>query len=214
MRLLLLSLMVLYAGMAPAADGLVVNDTTFDARVAEAVAKRNVMHTHEDTVRYVSTIKSLYAENPADQRPFLLIAEYCYKRNDISMTREMVEWMLNSQPDDQRAWLLLAETEMTKNNFMEAAAAYRMALQKEGNEAEIKYNLALCLLNKAALVNESDGGDKSLKTRCLDEAQEMLEAVRLCDPKRMRLDWVAPLYTVYQMKGDRDKAEELKPFVH
>ncbi|HCY72711.1 MAG TPA: hypothetical protein DHU75_00795 [Rikenellaceae bacterium] len=47
----------------------------------------------------------------------------------------------------------------------------------------------------------------------LQEAQRDFEQVRLYDPLLKEVDWATPLYLVYKLLGENDKAEKIAPEV-
>ena len=120
-------------------------------------------------------------------------------------------------PTSKQAWALLGETKMRKQNWQEALEAFRNAIRLDTTFVEAIYNKGICISAQAqqALQNietKPQTLPDSIKA-LLQEARKNFEQVARLNPHVEEMDWATPLYLVYNLLGEDEKAKAIKPKV-
>ena len=110
---------------------------------------------------------------------------------------------------------------MRAERWEEAIDAYRQADEIDPSNIPVAYNIGVCLnslgmvLRDSVLAKRKQGENVSDNEfmKVFAEARTYLERVRAKDPRRNKVEWVAPLYLTYTILNDKIKAEELEPLV-
>lgn len=165
-----------------------------------AMAQRN-LKTHEDSVKYVNTIKDLYQREPDNEMAF---GTLCNMYNELSMNAELkalIDDKLAKDPNNHTAWALKGQSLMNQNttadnpNWDECIEAFKKAIEIDGTNPVILTYLGYSINSKAAQVN----GDRAAQKALYKEAMGYLERAKEIDPNRERANWAYPLYQCYYL---------------
>ena len=165
-----------------------------------AMAQRN-LKTHEDSVKYVNTIKELYQREPDNEMAF---GTLCNMYNELNMNAELkalIDAKLAKDPNNHTAWALKGQSLMNQNttadnpNWDECIEAFKKAIEIDGTNPVILTYLGYSINSKAAQVN----GDRAAQKALYKEAMGYLERAKEIDPNRERANWAYPLYQCYYL---------------
>lgn len=165
-----------------------------------AMAQRN-LKTHEDSVKYVNTIKELYQREPDNEMAF---GTLCNMYNELNMNAELkalIDDKLAKDPNNHTAWALKGQSLMNQNttadnpNWDECIEAFKKAIEIDGTNPVILTYLGYSINSKAAQVN----GDRTAQKALYKEAMGYLERAKEIDPNRERANWAYPLYQCYYL---------------
>lgn len=165
-----------------------------------AMAQRN-LKTHEDSVKYVNTIKELYQREPDNEMAF---GTLCNMYNELNMNAELkvlIDDKLAKDPNNHTAWALKGQSLMNQNttadnpNWDECIEAFKKAIEIDGTNPVILTYLGYSINSKAAQVNGNRAAQKAL----YKEAMGYLERAKEIDPNRERANWAYPLYQCYYL---------------
>lgn len=165
-----------------------------------AMAQRN-LKTHEDSVKYVNTIKELYQREPDNEMAF---GTLCNMYNELSMNAELkalIDDKLAKDPNNHTAWALKGQSLMNQNttadnpNWDECIEAFKKAIEIDGTNPVLLTYLGYSINSKAAQVN----GDRAAQKALYKEAMGYLERAKEIDPNRERANWAYPLYQCYYL---------------
>ena len=165
-----------------------------------AMAQRN-LKTHEDSVKYVNTIKELYQREPDNEMAF---GTLCNMYNELNMNAELkalIDDNLAKDPNNHTAWALKGQSQMNQNttadnpNWDECIEAFKKAIEIDGTNPVILTYLGYSINSKAAQVN----GDRAAQKALYKEAMGYLERAKEIDPNRERANWAYPLYQCYYL---------------
>ena len=192
---------------------------------ASAEIKAQCMHDQmlnaEDSLRYLSVIQRLYRSDPTNETYFSWIMKFYQNPTPRFNLEDFVDDCLENNTNSIVPWILKGEIAMRAERWEEAIDAYRQADEIDPSNIPVAYNIGVCLnslgmiLRDSVLVKRKKGenvSDNEFMT-VFAEARTYLERVRAKDPRRNKVDWVAPLYLTYTILNDKIKAEELEPLV-
>lgn len=203
-----------YADLALADD-----DIAQYAAEIKAQCMNGQMKNHEDSLKYLTVLYELYNSEPSSKKYFAWIMQFYGKENRSFNLEDFIDRQLQDHPNSPVPWILKGEAAMHAQRWDEAADAYSHADELDSKRIPVVYNIGVCLMNKAIELGESNPGkekddnDKAAINSLYAQARNYLERVKAMDPKRKAVDWVTPLYQVYEFLGDKIKADELKPLV-
>ena len=192
---------------------------------ASAEIKAQCMHDQmvnaEDSLRYLSVIQRLYRSDPTNETYFSWIMKFYQNPTPRFNLEDFVDDCLENNTNSIVPWILKGEIAMRAERWEEAIDAYRQADEIDPSNIPVAYNIGVCLnslgmvLRDSVLAKRKKGenvSDNEFMT-VFAEARTYLERVRAKDPRRNKVDWVAPLYLTYTILNDKIKAEELEPLV-
>ncbi|WP_036894618.1 tetratricopeptide repeat protein [Prevotella sp. oral taxon 306] len=192
---------------------------------ASAEIKAQCMHDQmvnaEDSLRYLSVIQRLYRSDPTNETYFSWIMKFYQNPTPRFNLEDFVDDCLENNTNSIVPWILKGEIAMRAERWEEAIDAYRQADEIDPSNIPVAYNIGVCLnslgmvLRDSVLAKRKKGdnvSDNEFMT-VFAQARTYLERVRAKDPRRNKVDWVAPLYLTYTILNDKIKAEELEPLV-
>ena len=192
---------------------------------ASAEIKAQCMHDQmvnaEDSLRYLSVIQRLYRSDPTNETYFSWIMKFYQNPTPRFNLEDFVDDCLENNTNSIVPWILKGEIAMRAERWEEAIDAYRQADEIDPSNIPVAYNIGVCLnslgmvLRDSVLAKRKKGdnvSDNEFMT-VFAQARTYLERVRTKDPRRNKVDWVAPLYLTYTILNDKIKAEELEPLV-
>ena len=185
-----------YADIAMKDEAMREKAQTFKYAMAQGNLK-----THEDSVKYVNTIKELYQREPDNEMAF---GTLCNMYNELNMNAELkalIDDKLAKDPNNHTAWALKGQSLMNQNttadnpNWDECIEAFKKAIEIDGTNPVILTYLGYSINSKAAQVN----GDRAAQKALYKEAMGYLERAKEIDPNRERANWAYPLYQCYYL---------------
>ena len=192
---------------------------------ASAEIKAQCMHDQMvnagDSLRYLSVIQRLYRSDPTNETYFSWIMKFYQNPTPRFNLEDFVDDCLENNTNSIVPWILKGEIAMRAERWEEAIDAYRQADEIDPSNIPVAYNIGVCLnslgmvLRDSVLAKRKKGenvSDNEFMT-VFAQARTYLERVRAKDPRRNKVDWVAPLYLTYTILNDKIKAEELEPLV-
>lgn len=194
------------------------DDIAQDAAEIKARCMHEQMVNHEDSVKYLSVLAALYRSDPSNTTYFTWLMQFYGKENKNFNLENFIDDQLQRFPDSPIPWILKGETAMHAKRWEEAADAYSHADELDPKQVPVIYNIGVSLMNWAGEIRsnstkETEKEDYKRIDELLVKAISNFERVRILDPHRDKVDWVTPLYRVYMMTGNKEKAEELKDLV-
>lgn len=187
----------------------------------KARCMRAGMVTALDSARYLAVISRLYEAEPTNETYFSWLMRFYGDPAQRHRLEDFVDRKLESDPDNAIPWILKGEIAMHAQRWEEAADAYKHADEIEPGSVPIMYNIGVCLNNMAMEIGEGlkkrqeklTSDNETVIKDIFAESMVYLERVKEKDPQRDKVDWVRPLYIVYSVLEENDKAEGLKPLV-
>lgn len=202
-----------YADIAMSDD-----DIAQDAVEIKAQCMHDQMVNHEDSTKYLAVLAELYKTEPSNPTYFAWLMQFYSHRNPNFSIENFIDQQLQKDATSCIPWILKGEVAMHAKRWEEALDAYMHADELDHKRIPVVYNIGICSMNFAMESERQQGGNSSdnIKEKAKNlyvQARTYLERVKTMDPRRDKVDWVTPLYEVYQILGDKIKAEELMPLV-
>lgn len=193
------------------ADTAVANDA-LDIMVLSMKAQ---LKTKEDSLKYLGEIKRLYDKNKSNERFFSLLTEYYSSVGDKDAKNSLIASQVAANPDSKMAWALKGESDMGDSNWDGAIEAYKKSLEIDPTFIQVRFNLALCLNNKAITLKEANNGNLNDEAKALlQESIKNLNDVKKADPNREMVNWAYTLYQAYYLIGDEANAKEVEALLN
>lgn len=217
-------LSLLYYGVKnyPEADhyaDLALRDAEYAKEAAEVKVScmKELRVTPNDSTRYVMALLELHDKAPGNATYMRLLLEQFSLPGHEREMEQFANDETRKYPQSKQAWALLGETKMRNKNWSEAEKAYSQAIRLDTTFVEAIYNTGICLSAQAQQALQVPGAKAealpdSIK-RMLQDAQKNFELARRYDPQLKEVDWATPLYLVYKLLGEKNKAEEIAPQV-
>lgn len=189
------------------------DETAQQAAEVKAQCMAAQMTSDEDSVRYLAVLTQLYKTDPTNQEYFSWIMQFYSHPSKKHNLANFVDQQLEENPNSYVPWVLKGEIAMNAKRWEEAIDAYQQADQLQPDLLPIIYNIGVSMNNRVVEMQQTRTGSKAEADKLLAQSRNYLEQVRVKDPKQNKVQWVAPLYMVYTLLGDRIHAEELEPIV-
>lgn len=217
-------LSLLYYGSKKYADSdhyadMALHDAEYakDAAEVKVSCMKELMATPNDSARYVLALLELHDKAPGNPTYMRLLLEHFSLPGHEREMEQFATDETRKNPQSKQAWALLGETKMRGNDWRGAEKAYGNAIKIDPTFVEAIYNKGICLSAQA----QQDLQDIKDKTNVLPDsitlllrdAQKSFERVQQYDPQLKEVDWATPLYLVYKLLGDDDKAKAIAPKV-
>lgn len=192
---------------------IALNENTYAPMAAEVkiCCMRETMREPVDSARYLIALLELHDNAPDNKVYFKMLIDY-FMINDHE--QEMESFAIDETNKDSTnimAWAFLGEIKMKKKDWQPAIEAFRKATSLDPDFVEALYNLGICYSAKAQSFIEAERKVLPDNSRLLLlGAKKCFESVRQ-HHDNSQLDWIKPLYQVYLMLGEYEKAGELKP---
>lgn len=151
------------------------------------------LKTKEDSVKYVNTLRDLYAKDANNEQIFSNLVTLCGSLKMTSEQDKLLNDKLAADPTNALAWALKGQIEMNANKPAEAVECYKKSIAKDGKNVIVLTYLGFCLNAQAA----KDGVSKAEQQKLYKESEGYLEQARSLDPNREKANWSYPLYAVY-----------------
>ncbi|NPD92221.1 hypothetical protein [Xylanibacter muris] len=192
-----------------------------DANEIILFAKKDNCKSAADSAAFMNDLKVLHKENPADERYFNMLLAYY---NDHPA--EKMAWITEetqANPSNKMAWAIKGETEMKNEQWDDAVASYRKAVEIDPNFVAVIFNIGTSLNSKAIalkdkLADKNTGGltkaNADKVKAVLAEAKEALLKAKELDPSREKVNWAYALYQVYYSLGDKANSDEMEKLLN
>jgi len=186
-----------------------------DAIDLQIYSAQHQAKTHEDSVKVMNQLETLYAENPDNDRIFGTLCSMYSNLGQAEKSKELITKALANNPGNAMALELRGQTYMNDKKYDEAIADFKKALETDGENSLILVYLGFCQNNKAAQLSDQLADKNGMITKenaekikaAYAESIPYLEKARQVDPDRQRANWVYPLYSAYYaVKGAEDPA--------
>ena len=151
------------------------------------------LKTKEDSVKYVNTLRDLYAKDANNEQIFSNLVTLCGSLKMINEQDKLLNDKLAVDPTNALAWALKGQIKMNANKPAEAVECYKKSIAKDGKNVIVLTYLGFCLNAQAA----KDGVSKAEQQKLYKESEGYLEQARSLDPNREKANWSYPLYAVY-----------------
>lgn len=189
------------------------NDVALPAAEMKVRCMRERMTSSEDSLHYAVALKELYSTNPTNETYFSWMMQFYARPTVAHNIDHFIDEQLEKNPHSPVPWILKGELAMHNRHWPEAIEAYKQADAIDATSVPVIYNIGLCLIYEAYSAEAAEGDGMTVNDSTWYEAAKYLERVRAMDPRRNKVDWVTPLYTVYDKVGLKGKADELKPLI-
>lgn len=188
-----------------------------DAAEIKVSCMKETMVTTHDSTRYLLALLELHDKAPHNMTYFRQLLEYFSLPGH---EREMEQFAMDEtrkNPTSKHAWALLGETKMSQKDWSGAEEAYQIAISLDSIFIEAIYNKGICesAQAKRMVLNEDSANiclSDSAKKMFLKAVEDFEKAKRL-DPQRKEVDWCMPLFFVYNILGDKEKAKAISPLI-
>lgn len=190
-----------------------LNDKVYAPLAAEVKIRcmRETMREPVDSARYLIALLELHDKAPENQGYFKMLMDYFMIHGHEQEMESFAIDEANKDSTNKLAWAFLGEIKMKRKDWQSAIDAFGRATALDPDFVEALYNLGICFSAKAqSFVVVPTAILPDTCRLLLLEAQHCFERVRQ-HPDNTSLDWVKPLYQVYLMLGENEKADELKP---
>ncbi len=186
-------------------------DYARDAAEIKINCMKETRETSVDSARYVVALLELHEYDPHNQSYFkMLLGEFTEGGREDELARLVADEVIKD-PENQIAWAILGDLKMKKEDWNGAITAYRNAMALDDVPVEIRHNLGVCYSAQAQTKAKDKDITLDAETKgLLEEAARQFEMVRQEDPECKRADWVKPLYQVYLILGEKEKAKALE----
>ncbi|MGI6222832.1 MAG: tetratricopeptide repeat protein [Prevotella sp.] len=150
------------------------------------------LKTHEDSVKFVSNMETLYQQHPESDMIFEQLANLYRGLNMNSKVDELLNDKFSKDPNNLSAWFLKGRLEEDKKEYDKAIESFKKCISINDQLVIIHGSLASAIINKAALV-DNDAQRKAL----YKDAITYLEKARQMDPNQEQISWAYVLYQCY-----------------
>lgn len=194
-----------------------------DAQEILIFSQKDNCKTAADSVAYLKTIKDLHAKDPKNERFFSLLIDYYGKPYMAAEKKVWLDEEIAVDPQNKMAWALKGEMQMNDEQWDDAVASYKKAVELDPNFVQVIFNIGICLNSKAIalkdqLANKSTGrlsaADNEKVVNVLNESKGYMEKLREMDPNQEKTNWAYPLYSIYYSLGDEAKANEIQQILN
>jgi tetratricopeptide (TPR) repeat protein len=188
-----------------------LQDSLYASQAAEVKIRcmREMMETPLDSARYVIALLELHDKAPENEGYFRMLTDYFTRQGYQQMESFAID-ETTKDSTNKLAWAYLGEVKMKAHQWQAAIDAFQRAFVLDSTFVEAAYNLGVCYSAQAQTLQA--GAERPLSDSCmnmLSQAKQYLEMVRRHED-RISIDWVKPLYQVYLMLGEKDKAQLLE----
>lgn len=156
------------------------------------------LKTREDSVKCVSTLEELYA-NDQSEDIFSNLATFYGTLGMKDKQLSLINKRLATNPNDFMALAVKGQAEMNESKWDDAIADFKKAAAVKDDALVLTW-LGFCINNKAA-----GFATPAQQKPLLEETQKYLEKARQLDPNQERANWRYLLYsTYYNLYGEND----------
>ena len=149
-----------------------------------------------------------------------MLMEYYTSPGQEQELGQFVNNELKKDSTNKQLWVLKGETEMKTRMWDDAISSYGKAVAIDSVYIPAIYNIGICYLSKALGMKgdlDSSGEKGNLRKAArmkvrevFFQAQPYLEKAKELDPDMKIVSWAAPLYQVYFVLGEKEKANGVK----
>lgn len=188
-----------------------------DAAEVKVSCMKEMMVTPNDSARYLYTLLGLHDRAPNNPTYMRLLMEYYSSEGHEQELEQFALDETRKAPTNKQAWALLGETKMRKQDWQTALEAFRYAIRLDTAFVEAIYNKGICISAQAQqMLQNVEEKPQTLPDSIevlLQEARKDFEHVARLNSHVEEMDWATPLYLVYNLLGEDEKAKAIKPKV-
>lgn len=191
-----------------------LNDSTFGAPSMNIMlqAMKKEVKTQADSTEFINIVKSLYGKYPAGAANDVVLQEIVnfYSAPEYKAELNKVFDQVKAQdPNNKMLYALVGQTAMNDRDYNVAIENFGKALELDPAFTPVRYNLSLCLNQKAMeLIQATPNGKPTDEAKAmLNQSVEHALKVKAEDPDRQVANWAYTLYQAYYMLGDEANAK-------
>lgn len=194
-------------------------DKATDAGEIILFSQKETCKTKEDSLKYLSTLKTLHKNNPTTEKYFNLLMNYYQTSGDQEAMNAWVNEEVTVDPTNKMVWALKGEAEMNTSKWDDAIESYKKAAEIDPEFVQVVFNIGACYNSKAIelkeqLADKKTGGlttENADKVKSvLTDAKTYMERSKELDPNREKVNWAYPLYQIYYNLGEKEKSAEME----
>lgn len=156
------------------------------------IAQRN-LKTHEDSVKYVTSLSELYKKDPKNDKIFGTLSNMYSLLNMKAELNNLISDKIKNDPNDATAWALKGQTEMNNQKWDDAIESFKKSVAIKDDNPLILTYLGFCMNSKAGTIEGNIPQQKAL----YKESMGYLEKAKQLDPNKEKANWTYPLYQCY-----------------
>lgn len=189
-----------------------------DAAEIKINCMKNLMVTKNDSDKYVIALLELHDKAPENKGYFLMLMDYFTSPGHEKEVEQFANDEIRKDSTNSLAWILKGETEMKARHWDNAINFYKKSVAQDSSLVQAIYNIGICYSSKAIAMKDSLGGNRGRLNKVdmqnvkavFAHSMMYLEKAKDMDTDMKRVDWATPLYQVYFVLGEKEKAEEMK----
>ena len=197
------------------------NNYAKDAAEIKVNCMKEHLKTREDSTKYVVVLQELHERAPENHDYFTMLMDYFLSPGHEQELEQFAKDEIRKDTTNVMAWKLKGESEMKKHQWDNAISSYKHVERLDSVNVPTLYNLGICYGSKALQMKDTlvdsrgrlTKSERVLIRRVIANARDYLEKVRLLGVDRKVVDWVPPLYQVYYVLNEKEKAKKLKPLM-
>lgn len=199
-----------------------LKDNTYarDAAEIKVECMRNMMRTHNDSLKYVIALLELHDKAPENNHYKSRLVEYFTLEGREKQLCQFIDDELRKYPQNKNLMNWKGEALMRSHDWMTAIDTFKKALEVDSLYTPVIYNIGICYASRSLEIKDSIDAEKRKLTddetdsirKMLALASVFLERSRRLDPSRNIVDWATPLYQVYYALNDK-RSETLKGLI-
>jgi tetratricopeptide (TPR) repeat protein len=196
------------------------NNYAKDAAEIKINCMKHQLTNKKDSAEYIIALLELHDMAPENSSYFTMLMEYYTSSGQEKELGQFVNNELKKDSTNKQLWVLKGETEMKTRLWDDAISSYGKAVAIDSVYIPAIYNIGICYLSKALEMkgNLDSSGEKGTSRKAarmkvrevFSQSQPYLEKAKELDPDMKIVSWAAPLYQVYFVLGEKEKANEVK----
>ncbi|MBQ7423498.1 MAG: hypothetical protein IJV13_01490 [Prevotella sp.] len=191
-----------------------LNDSTYGgaAMSIKLAALRKAVKNHNDSIEFISEVKDLYGKYPVGAANDVVLQEvvnYYSAPEYKAELNKVFDEVKAKDPNNKMLFALIGQTAMNNREYDAAIENFGKAIELDPTFTAVRYNLALCLNQKAMEVIQStpNGKPNDEAKALLNQSVEHALKVKAEDPERKVANWAYTLYQAYYMLEDEANAK-------
>ena len=191
-----------------------LNDSTYGgaAMSIKLAALRKAVKNHNDSIEFISEVKDLYGKYPVGAANDVVLQEvvnYYSAPEYKAELNKVFDEVKAKDPNNKMLFALIGQTAMNNREYDAAIENFGKAIELDPTFTAVRYNLALCLNQKAMEVIQStpNGKPNDEAKALLNQSVEHALKVKAEDPERKVANWAYTLYQAYYMLVDEANAK-------
>ncbi len=197
------------------------NNYAKDAAEIKVNCMKEHLRTREDSAKYLVVLQELHERAPENHDYFTMLMDYFMSPGHERELEQFANDEIRKDTTNVMAWMLKGESEMKKHQWDHAISSYKHVERLDSVSVPTLYNLGICYGSKALQMKDTlvdsrgrlTKSERVLIRQVIANARHYLEKVSQLDADRKVVDWAPPLYQVYYVLNEKEKARKLKPLM-